>query len=129
MINSLLIETFTIRRRFTDTEDNYNESQYYLIEDQPCLVLSRTGEIEMQNSYNSSTSGMIARDSNKFVLLTTTEMEESDEIVYEDTTYMIDTNGLGKRKDAITGTIQYYRIILVGARPYPETEVDVKEVW
>ena len=129
MINSLLTETFTIRRRIVDTEDSYNESQFSLIKDQPCLVLGRSGEIAKENSYNLSALGMVDGLSNKFILFTTTEMEESDEIVYEGTTYMIDTNGLGKRKDAITGTIQYYRIVLTEARPYPETEVNVKEVW
>jgi len=120
MIESLFTETFKILRRQADTEDSWNENQQEILSDLPCLVLSRSSEIDVR------TEAMGV--SNRLALFTTTEVQESDEIIYDGVIYHIGIDGLSKRKNALTGTTYYYRVFLEEGRPYLETEVEIKEV-
>jgi hypothetical protein len=118
MIANLLCETCTIKHRQGDSRDSFNQYDYWLETDVPCLAVDDV-EYEKEDLQSINITDILFL----YIIKVVTEM---DRIIYDGYEYGIYAGGVKKGKDVITGEVEYYLVHLDKKQAHPPTIVEIK---
>jgi len=118
LIDNLLVETCIIKHRQEDSRDSFNQYDYWLEEDVPCLLLVNR-ELRKENGQAIG----ITETTNLYLVK---EVTEKDRIIYDGYEYQIAVGGVRKERDIVSGNVEYYVVDLERTTAHPPDMVEIK---